>query len=241
MNRKELIISLLLIFSTAPALADVLPQDSLTHEDSLKYFADQDIDGTRIAKQEERPYDRRVHRYRRYWGQLIPTSIVAQNAGNMGVVSVGMGWEYGGHEQWETQLLFGYIPKFKSSRGKLTITLKQNYIPWSLYLKNGCSLEPLRCGLYLNTVAGHEFWKSQPGRYPDKYYAFLSTKFRINVFVGQGVTKVIPVNRRKFIKSITAFYEISTCDLYIRSIWMDSKVSLIDILGLSLGVKLQML
>lgn len=44
------------------------------------------------------------------------------------------------------------------------------------------------------------------------------------------MTKIIPANRRKFLKSITLFYEISSCDLYIRSAFMDSKVSLGDIL-----------
>ena len=37
-------------------------------------------------------------------------------------------------------------------------------------------------------VYGHEFWKSQPSRYPDKYYEFMSTKFRLNLALGQRIT-----------------------------------------------------
>ena len=66
--------------------------------------------------------------------------------------------------------------------------------------------------------------------YPDNYYPLLKTKVRTNIFIGQRMTKIIPANRRKFLKSITLFYEISSCDLYIRSAFMDSKVSLGDIL-----------
>jgi hypothetical protein len=186
-------------------------------------------------------YDDHVHRYRKYWSSLIPTQFIVQNAGNMGLISVGTGWDYGKHRQWETHFLIGYIPKYKSPRGKVTFTLKQTYTPWSITLKNGMSFLPLSTGLYFNTVAGSEFWDKQPGRYPDKYYDFLSTKVRINVFVGQGISKEIPKNSRKFVKSATLFYEVSTCDLYVRAAFLDDKVRISDILGLSLGLKLLIL
>ena len=199
-------------------------------------------DSIYVEQAKESRFDKREHRYRKHWAGLIPTQFAVQNAGNMGWLSAGFGWDYGKRRQWETHLLFGYIPQYQSARGKLTITLKENYIPWSRDLKHGWSIEPLRCGLYLNTVYGHEFWKSQPSRYPDKYYEFMSTKFRLNIFVGQQLTLQIPQEKRKlFAKSVTLFYEISTCDLYIRSKFADSEVSLSDILGLSLGLKLQIL
>ena len=90
---------------------------------------------------------------------------------------------------------------------------------------------------YLNTVYGDEFWKSQPGRYPDSYYEFMSTKFRLNVALGQRLTFIIPESMRKRNSRISLFYEISTCDLYIRAMFQSSDVKLKDILGLSIGVK----
>ena len=42
-------------------------------------------------------------------------------------------------------------------------------------------------------------------------------------------------------KSISAFYELSTCDLYIRAMFQDRDVHLTDIVGLSLGLKLQIM
>ena len=185
-------------------------------------------------------YDRRVHRYRLQWQSLIPTQTVVQFAGNMGLLSFGVGWEYGRHKQWETHLLFGFLPRYGSDRAKVTMTLKENFIPWSIYLKRGWAVEPLSVGLYFNTVFGPEFWRSLPARYPDSYYPFLSTKVRVNVFAGQRVELVLPSNRRKFVKSITAFYELSTCDLYLRALVQDGSVSLCDIFGLSLGLKFQL-
>lgn len=185
-------------------------------------------------------YDRRIHRMRKHWESLIPTQSIIQYAGNMGLISIGMGWDYGKHRQWETDLLIGYLPKFQSRRGKLTMTLKGTFIPWNVSLPRDFFLEPLTCGLYINTVYGHEFWSRQPGRYPDKYYEALSTKARINVFLGQRIGVYVPHSRRKFVKEIRLFYEVSTCDLYIRSMIQDSDVSLWDILGLSLGMKFQL-
>lgn len=64
-------------------------------------------------------------------------------------------------------------------------------------MKNDWSFEPLQCGLYLNTVFGHDFWTKQPTKYDSGYYPF-STRLRPNVLVGERFTKVVPNNRRKF-------------------------------------------
>lgn len=108
-------------------------------------------------------------------------------------------------------------------------------------MKRGWSLEPLQASICINTVYGHEFWKSQPGRYPDNYYEFMSTKFRLNVALGQRVTWQIPANKRKYAKSVSLFYEVGSCDLYIRSKFLEHSVPMKDILGLSIGIKIQML
>lgn len=66
------------------------------------------------------------------------------------------------------------------------MTLKENFIPWSIYLKRGWAVEPLSVGLYFNTVFGPEFWRSQPARYPDSYYPFLSTRCVSTCLPGSG-------------------------------------------------------
>ena len=120
-------------------------------------------------------FERRLKRSHNAWLSLIPTHFVIQNAGNMGTLSAGIGWSYGKKRKWETELLLGFIPKHDSSRPKLTTTLKGNFIPWKIDLSkiigkipdDRWKFEPLTASLYLNTVYGDEFWKSQPGRYPD--------------------------------------------------------------------------
>ena len=184
-------------------------------------------------------YDKRIHRYRRYWGALIPTQTVLQTCGNMGLFSFGVGWDYGKHQQWETQLLFGYIPKYDSNSAKMTITLKQNYIPWSVTMGHGWAFEPLECGLYFNTVLGSDFWTKQPSKYGSGYYPF-STRIRPNIFVGERFAVDVPENRRKFVKSVTFFYELSTNDIYFMRFYRNGSAGFWDVFGLSLGIKTQL-
>ncbi|MBR1788506.1 MAG: hypothetical protein IJ762_04875 [Bacteroidaceae bacterium] len=206
---------------------------------SLRTMAD---DSIYVKPSSPSRYDRRVNRYRKNWGALIPTLFVFQNAGNMGTLSGGIGWDYGRRKQWETELMFGFVPKHQSHRTKVTMTLKENYLPWSIGMKHGWSIEPLSASFYLNTIFGHEFWKQQPSRYPKGYYKLLSTRVRVNIAIGQHITWQIPQERRHMSRSISLFYEVSTCDWYIVSKVVDwGGIPLRDIVGLSFGVKFQTL
>ena len=202
-------------------------------------------DSIAVEQATESRYERSLERRQQIWASLIPTHFVIQNAGNMGLLSAGIGWSYGKNRKWETDLLIGFIPRHDSSRLKVTTTLKGNYIPWRIDLTPNTTggdkphwlFEPLTASLYLNTVYGSEFWKSQPSRYPDKYYEFMSTKFRLNVAFGQRITLKVPDNKRRRHSRIALFYEIGSCDLYIRSLFQGQDVSIGDIIGLSIGAK----
>ena len=84
------------------------------------------IDSADISNKHSSRYDKRVHRYRKHWESLIPTHTKLQFAGNMGLLSLGTGWDYGKRNQWETDIFFGILPKYDSKRTKITMTLKQN-------------------------------------------------------------------------------------------------------------------
>lgn len=190
------------------------------------------------SKEAVNKYDNRVHKYKQRWEKLIPTQTKIQYAGGMGLLSAGIGWDYGKHSQWESDVFLGFIPKYDSKRAKTTITLKQSYIPWSLNIKNGFSIEPLSCGLYFNSVFGDEFWVREPDRYPKGYYGF-STKIRTHIFLGQRFTYLINPEKRYRSKSISLFYELNTCDLYLISAITNNYLRPRDYLGLSFGLKFQ--
>lgn len=183
--------------------------------------------------------DRRVHRGRKGWERLIPTHFKWQYAGGMGFMSFGFGWDYGKKSRWETDLFFGFLPKSKSDRFYLTSTLKQNYIPWNISIKDRFSVDPFYCGLYINTIFGKQFWVKQPDRFPKKYYTF-ATKIHTYLFVGQRFTINTNLRTKSHMKGITFYYELSSCDLYLFSYFGNKYLSLKDVLGLSFGIKLQL-
>ena len=168
--------------------------------------------------------------------KLVPNQYKIQYAGSMGLISNGIGWSYGKKENWETDFMIGYIPKYTTDKTKVCITIKESYIPWKIPLKNGdFYLEPLTSGIYFTTVLGEEFWAKEPNKYPKSYYGF-STKIRINMSVGQQIVYKNPAHMKMRIKYISAFYEISSNDLYIISAFSDSNLRLTDCLHLSLGL-----
>lgn len=172
------------------------------------------------------------------WTRFVPRQFVVQNAGNMGAISVGAGWDYG-KGRWETHFLVGLVPKDMSNSARMTLTLKQNYLPWKWSIGKGIMVEPLSLGVYLNSILGSEFWNHQPSRYPNNYYWF-STRFRTNVCAGQRMTISADCLKIKIIKSISVFYEISSCDLYINDYINNDCISFWDVASLSLGLKLQL-
>lgn len=193
--------------------------------------------GTAMAAQED-SITIAVKDYRAGWGKLIPKYGKLQYAGSMGFLSLGAGYDYGAKCQWESELFLGYLPHFSTRKNKITVTVKQNYIPWKVDLNKRWMVEPLTTGMYLTTIFNDDFWISEPEKYPTSYYAF-SKRLRINAFVGQRITYKLHPDDQKLFKSITAYYEISTNDLYLLSAFNNSYLTPQDYLVLSLGVKMQ--
>lgn len=185
-------------------------------------------------------YKRSLARYQRFWSNLVPNQIKVQYAGSIGAASIGMGWHYGKERRvWETDFMVGYIPRFESRAAKATLTLKQSYVPFRINLYKNMKFEPLSCGIFFNTVLGHQFWTKEPAKYPHHYYGF-STRIRTNIFIGERLRYEIPSYRRKHSKSISIYYELSTCDLYLVSYVPNSYIPLKDVLSLALGIEVEL-
>jgi hypothetical protein len=185
-------------------------------------------------------YDRRIEKRLNRWNNRIPKHTKMQFAGGMGLLSVGGGWDYGKNDRWETDMFWGFLPKYSTDDIKITFTLKQTFTPWKKYINESFSFDPLSCGLYVNTIFDDDFWLSQPEKYPNRYYTF-STKLRFNLYVGQRFTYHIPHDKRFFSKALTFFYELSSNELYIISAITNSYLTPKDYLRLSFGLKIQLL
>lgn len=185
-----------------------------------------------------RAYLHRMERRQKRWNKLIPNQGTLQFAGSIGMFSAGVGWHYGRGDHWETDLLIGVVPRYHSEATKITFTAKQRYIPWHLPAGRRWVVEPLTAGVFFSSIFGEDFWAREPSRYPKKYYGF-STKVRVNVFVGERIEYLIPHAKRKYHKSVSLYYELSTSDLYLVSALPNKRIKLSDILSLSIGVRFE--
>lgn len=183
-------------------------------------------------------YEQRLERYQRFFQSLTPDFVRLQYAGSTGLLNVGCGWEYGKHQQHETDIMFGYVPKYKKNSPFFTFTIRQSYIPWTMPLyKERFSFQPFSCGIFLNSVLDSEYWTREPERYPDRSYYRFSSKIRAHLFIGQRYSWIIPKHKRLLSRKVSAVWELSTCDLYVVSKALNESISFYETLSLSLGLK----
>src|SRR5678815_5088279 len=91
----------------------------------------------------------------------LPDHAVAQFAGNIGLVSAGIGYSYL-NDKVQTDILYGYLPSFEAETSVHILTAKNAYHPFMVDLGNSYLLEPLRLGVGISYSAGSQFFTSLP-------------------------------------------------------------------------------
>jgi hypothetical protein len=181
-------------------------------------------------------YEKRTNWYKARWAALIPNRFSLQYAGDIGMVSAGIGWCYGKRGQWGTHVFLGYLPKNHTPSSYWSFTVKQVYTPWSLPVGKKLTVEPLYGTFFINSILSDEFWTKEPDRYPKGYYGF-SSRIRFHLGIGQKITYLIPANKRFLANKISLYYEVSTCDLYVRQKFLSKTIPLKDIICLAVGLQ----
>ena len=195
--------------------------------------------GNPATERAARRLDMRVHEGYVGLERLIPTHVKLQYAGGMGVVSFGAGWDYGRKCRWETDVMIGFLPRAYADRFHTTLTLRQNYIPWSIRCCERFAVEPFTTGLYLNFISGEDYWVREADKYPgDSYYGFTS-RLRAHLYVGQRFTYYL--KNDGLLRNITLYYELSANDLDIIAKCGNKSLDLSEIVYFSLGIKFQLL
>ncbi len=219
MNMRLLNIRMLVIAMFVSLLPAVLKAD----EASDKAYAEMSAYHERLLRRQQR------------WEKLIPNLFTLQYAGDIGMFSAGFGWDYGPKNKWETHIMFGYLPPRRNYQHYWTFTLREIYNPWNIRLDRCWSLKPLSVNLSVNSILHSDFWTSEPDRYPSGYYGF-SSRVRFHLGLGQRLSFHIPEEHRYLSRKISVYYEVSTCDLYVRQKFLNKSIPLKDIIALAVGV-----
>ncbi|MDO4497096.1 MAG: hypothetical protein Q4B58_04575 [Bacteroidales bacterium] len=198
-------------------------------------------------------HDLRVEQVKQRWLNAIPCIGTLQYAGDIGFLSLGLGWDYGKNDRWETHLQIGFLPKLETETEALTFTLRESFVPWSLGLgkrawvdnrKSGSwnrravfSFEPAVFSLFINSIFNDEFWVKEPDKYNDGDYYRFSSKMRIHLGIGSRISLNVPHEKRTHFERVSFYYEVSTYDLAIISAIPNKAITLGDILCLGIGLQ----
>ncbi len=201
----------------------------------------------------------RVANVKQRWMKLTPSIGTLQYAGDVGLISIGFGWDYGRKDRWETILQTGFLPKYHSDKSDVTFTLRENFYPWSFGLgsrrwadPNGigtsgerlswnrrafASIEPLYCSFFVNTIFDNEFWVHEPDKYNNGNYYRFSSKVRFHFGIGTRLSLNIPQAQRTHFDKLSVYGLLSTYDLAVISAIPNEKITLSDILCLGIGLQ----
>ncbi len=170
--------------------------------------------------------------------KLLPRLVTAQYGGNIGVISIGPGWEYGRHDCMQTHVLLGYLPKEVMFDNYFCLTIRQNYTPWRLATSPDVKIAPAVFGFAANTLFSGEFWY----REPDENYYNVSTKLRFHLSMGGRFDYHFPnpassVSGKLRHRRLSLYYEVSTYDLALLSYVRGSSIHFHDIFCLAIGLQ----
>jgi len=162
----------------------------------------------------------------------LPTIFLVQYAGNMGLISVGLGRTFN-NDRIETFLIYGILPKQINGVGAQTLSLKATGRITQLPISRACNLKTYT-GIAIIGNFTNNVHLSFPDYYPSSYYD-LPTSLHAAPSIGASITW----KQRDYIQtnsSYTLFAEFSTIDYYLISLLNNKSMQFPDIWNFSFGV-----
>ncbi|GAA4301684.1 hypothetical protein [Nibribacter koreensis] len=178
------------------------------------------------------------------FGQSLPDSgyvapspyyVKAQFAGDIGLLSVGIGRE-SFNRKLTTDVSVGYLPESVGGDAIFTVALKSTMLPLKPVRIKSLDWYYLTAGAQVSYTFGDEYfaWEGYLSKYPNSYYRF-STALSVYVFAGGQVDFMRVPKLQKF----SAYYEVGAPGEYVISYIQNPKyLGLGKIFHLALGVKM---
>ncbi|RAK63164.1 hypothetical protein [Hymenobacter edaphi] len=166
-----------------------------------------------------------------------PHHLLLQTAAGQGLITAGVGYTTL-RGRVDIDVLAGYVPSRYSITPMGIFTGKAGYSPWTLPVAQGrWQVRPFTVGALVSHTASQGLNNSRDGKYEKGYY-WWSSRTRIGGFVGGKVSRVIGRTRYGHPRTLGAYYELGTNDLYLSSIFTNlGGLGVHEILTLGFGVK----
>jgi hypothetical protein len=182
-------------------------------------FIDAIKDGTKSIKVENQ----------KHWA--VPDYVKTQFAGNIGLISVGAGYQLFNKVVY-TELLYGFVPKSVSKTDEIhLITIKNTFPIFRKEIGKNFSISPI-AGFATTYDIGTNSFTTLPGFYPKGYY--VPNAFHFTFFGGAMVHK--DCKDSKMIKGADFYLELGTVDTYLWYVITSEEVSISDVFSTSIGI-----
>ena len=158
-----------------------------------------------------------------------PLNIQFQYAGNLGLVSAGMGKPYF-NDKLDLYFIYGYLPKNINGATVHTIALKTTYSPFITQISPKINLNYYTGMNALYSITRNTFLK-YPDYFPDGYYN--SNAFHMSFYLGLRA-KFNTMNSA--FEAVSFFTELGTIDYQIWSAFKTKNVGFSDIWNISFGL-----
>jgi hypothetical protein len=161
----------------------------------------------------------------------IPDYVKMQFAGNIGVVSVGAGYQLFDKVLY-SELLYGYVPESVSKADKIhLITIKNTFPVFRKEIAKNLTITPI-AGFTTTIDIGTTTFTTLPSKYPDDYY--VPTAFHFTLFGGVMIHKDF-INS-KMTNGVDFYVEMGTVETYLWYGITSKEVGLSDIFSTSIGI-----
>ena len=174
------------------------------------------------------------------WAGYAPSRLIVHMAGGQGLVAAGLGWTTK-TDKLAIDVLGGYVPKAYSITSMGVFTAKASYAPWQWQqAATRWRVQPLAFGALVSHTVSKGLSTTWDSRYRPNYY-WWSARTRVGGFAGSSVGYVFHPSRRGYARSIAAYYELGTNDLYVATYWKNwDALPVSSLLTLGFGLRVQL-
>jgi hypothetical protein len=181
---------------------------------------------TTVAAQRERDRNQK---------SIMPTHLVTQFAGNIGMFSGGPAWLVV-NDIFEVTTMLGFVPSHGANSAIVSGSVKLIYKPKLHLIKHGMEFKPIAVGVVTNYSFGSRYNYIKDRRiYPQGYYNW--SIYRSGFLIQSELKKAF---YEKWIESASVYFEASFWDLYLTSFLSNNNkdhLRLKDIVTFGIGTK----
>lgn len=161
----------------------------------------------------------------------VPDYVKTQFAGNIGLVSVGAGYQLFNKKLY-SELLYGFVPEFASRADNIhLITIKNTFPIFRKEIGKNLTIAPI-AGFTTTLDIGTNSFTTLPSKYPEGYY--VPTAVHFTFFAGALVHK--DFKEPKIFKGVDFYLEFGTVETYLWYAITSKEVSVFDVFSADVGV-----